>query len=261
MSDQNPVRVERKGAVQWITIDRPERRNALNEAVLAGIAEGIRGAMTDGAARAIVLTGAGEKAFCAGADLVQGAGSPLKLDPSRATQPMIELFRLIETCNLPLIARVNGHVLAGGMGLLCACDMAVAAESALFGTPEVKVGLFPMQVLSYMVRVIPRRKLMEMAITGEPFTAAEALEMGLVNYIVPAAELDAKLDWLLGRTLDKSPTAIRLGKNALHTLPDLTLQEAFAFTQASFGVMAATEDAQEGIRAFNEKRPPTWSGR
>ncbi len=263
MSDEaKAVRLETRGPVQWIIIDRPERRNAINRAVIAGISEGIAAAQADGGVRAIVLTGAGDKAFCAGADLKPGGrGSPFEIDPARPRNFVVDLFKQIEACGLPIVARVNGHALAGGLGLLCACDMAVAVEDARIGTPEVRVGLFPMMILTYMLRIVPRRKLLEMCITGEPFTAAEALDMGLVNYVVPAAELDAKLDWLLARMLDKSPTAIRLGKQAFHAMQDMSLHEAFEFAQIFIANMARTEDAAEGFAAFAEKRPPEWTGR
>ena len=225
MSEEaSTVRSERRGAVQWITIDREQRRNAINEAVIAGISDGLRAAMDDPEARAVVLTGAGEKAFCAGADLKPNtAGAAFEYDFSEPHHYVVDLFRLAESCPLPIVARVNGHVRAGGMGLLCMCDMAVSADTATFGTPESSIGIFPMMILPYMMQVIPKRKLLEMCITGEAFTAAEALEMGLVNYVVPAAELDAKTDWLLARIVDKSPTAIRLGKNAFHATQNMSL--------------------------------------
>jgi enoyl-CoA hydratase/carnithine racemase len=256
------VRVEKRGAVQWITIDRPARRNAINEAVIGAIGAGIDAAMADRDVLAIVLTGAGDQAFCAGADLKPGVeGAAFDVDFSRPTHYVIDLFKRMEACPLPILARVNGHVLAGGIGLLCACDMAIAADDARFGTPEARIGVFPMMILTYMLRVIPRRKLLEMCITAEQFTAAEALDMGLVNYVVPRAELDAKVDWLLARITDKSPTAIRLGKQAFHAMQDMSLPEAFEYAQVMLPVMASTQDAREGMRAFQEKRKPAWSGK
>jgi enoyl-CoA hydratase/carnithine racemase len=258
----DPVLLERRGVVQWITINRPERRNALNEAVVAGIASGMRAAMTDPACRAIVLTGTGDRAFCAGGDLNPTAeGAPFHVDPAQPRHYIAELFRLFETCDLPTVARVNGHALAGGLGLVCACDMAVASDAANFGTPESKIGLFPMTILPYMLRILPRRRLLELCITGESFSAADALEMGLVNYIAPVAELDAKLDWLLGRIIDKSPTAVRLGKYAFHAMQDMEIGQALAYAQLMLPSMAKTEDAREGFRAFAEKRPPDWPGK
>ncbi len=263
MSAATPaVKSERREAVHWITIDREERRNAINEAVISGISEGLRAAMGDRQTRAVVLTGAGERAFCAGADLSPGtAGAAFDYDFSDPHHYVVDLFRLAENCPLPIVARVNGHVRAGGMGLLCMCDMAVSADTATFGTPEAGIGIFPMMILPYMMQVIPKRKLLEMCITGEAFTAAEALEMGLVNYVVPPGELDEKTDWLLARIVDKSPTAIRLGKNAFHAAQNMSLHEALAFAEAYIRPMTMTEDAREGFRAFGEKRAPKWTGK
>ena len=255
------VLVERRGAVQWITINRPARRNAINEAVIAAIGRGIAEAMGEPAVRAIVLTGAGDQAFCAGADLKPNVeGAAFDVDFSRPRHYVIDLFKLMEECTLPIVARVNGHALAGGLGLLCACDMAIAADDARFGTPESRIGMFPMMILTYMLRIIPRRKLLEMCVTAEQFDAQAALDMGLLNYVVPRAELDAKVAWLLERIVDKSPTGVRLGKQALHAMQDMSLREAFEFAQVMVPVMASTGDAREGMKAFQEKRKPAWSG-
>ena len=159
------------------------------------------------------------------------------------------------------VARVNGAAMAGGLGLVCACDFAIAGDQVRFGVPETRIGLFPMMILPYMMRVIPRRKLMEMCITGELINAEEALAIGILNYVVPAAELDAKLDWLLGRICDKSPTAIRIGKQVFHAIEDMTLDQSFELTQVMLPVMAMSEDAKEGFAAFNQKRSPNWTGK
>ncbi len=250
------------GAVMRIEINRPERRNALNEDVCAGIAAGIATAESTPAVRLIVLTGSGEKAFCAGGDMKPAAdGAPFTMNPADPRHYVISLFRRMEQCGLPILARVNGHALAGGLGLVCACDMAIAASTATFGVPETRVGLFPMMILSYMMRIVPRRKLFEMTITGENFDATEALALGIVNYVVPPAELDAKLEWLVARIVDKSPTGIKLGKQAFRAIEDMPLDKAFEYTQLMLPIMAQTEDAREGMAAFNEKRPPRWPGR
>ena len=185
----NLVRTERRGAVSWLIIDREERRNALNEEVVHGITEGIRAAEAAGDVRVIVLTGAGDKVFCAGGDLKPSAeGNPFEVDPAQPRNPVIDLFKCMEQATLPIVARVNGHALGGGFGLVCACDMAVASETARLGTPEARLGLFPMMILPYMLRVVPRRRLLEMCMTAEPWTAQEAFELGIVNYIAPPAE-------------------------------------------------------------------------
>jgi enoyl-CoA hydratase/carnithine racemase len=254
------VLLEKRGAVQWITIAREERRNAMNDAVIAGIADGLSAAAADPEIRAVVLTGAGDQAFCAGADLSAGSGS-FKYDYSKVGVPFVGLMKQARDLTLPLIARVNGHAMAGGLGFLGMCDMAVAVDTARFGMPEVKVGVFPLQIMAVLQRLIPNRKLYEMALTGEPIGAAEALELGLVNYVVPASELDTKLSWLLARLLDKSPTAIRRGKYAMRQTESMSFDQAAAFMEAQIGALALTGDAAEGRRAFIEKRTPVWTGR
>ena len=256
-----PVLVERRGAVQWIIINREERRNALNEEVVRTIDRAISDAVAGSEVKAIVLTGAGDKAFCAGADLAKGTkGFAFAVDYSRPKHYIVDLFKRLQECTLPVIARVNGHVMAGGFGILCACDMAIAADDIRIGTTESKIGMTPMMILPYMMRILPPRKLQEMCITGEQFTAKDALDWGVVNYVVPRAELDAKLEWLLSRVIDKSPTAIRLGKQAYNATRDMGLREALEYAQAMVPVMSSTNDAKEGMDAFQEKRPPNFTG-
>ena len=162
---------------------------------------------------------------------------------------------------MPLIARVNGACMAGGMGLLAMCDMAVAAPEVVFGLPEVKVGVFPAQVLAVLQHLIPRRNLVEMCITGEPITAQQALAIGLINHVSDNAGLDAKLEWLLGRLLDKSPAAIRRGVYTMKKIENMAFEEAMSFTESQIALFTLTEDAKEGQKAFQEKRKPQWLGR
>ncbi len=243
-----------------ITITRPILRNAINDDVLAGISEGLRVASTTHGIRAVVLTGEGERAFCAGADLRPDSGI-FEFDFSQTTTSYARLLRQAVDCDLPLVARVNGACMAGGMGLLAMCDMAVAAEHALFGLPEVKIGMFPMQVASVLQQLLPRRKFQELCLTGEPISAQDALAMDLVNYVVPQDQLDAKVDWLVGRLVDKSPTAIRRGKHALRAIADMGFPQSIAFTEAQIGSLRMTKDAAEGLASFAQKRPPVWTGR
>jgi enoyl-CoA hydratase/carnithine racemase len=250
---------QKRGSAYWVTINRPDKRNAMNADVIAAIRAGWREAHGDPEVRAIVLSAVGDKAFCAGADLQPGKS--FVFDTSKPTVDYADLLREVQGATLPSIARVNGTCMAGGMGLLCMTDMAVAADHALFGLPEVKVGVFPMQVMSLLQLVAPRRKVREWVLSGEPFGAAEALGAGLVNHVVPAAELDAKVEWLLGRIVDKSPTAIRRGKYALRAIESMSFDQAIAFTESQIALLAMTEDAKEGLAAFNEKRKPGWTGR
>jgi enoyl-CoA hydratase/carnithine racemase len=251
------LRVEPRGPVLWLTIQREERRNAMSHGVLAGMAQAIDAAQADRELRAIVITGAGDKAFCAGADLQ--AAQAFTSDYSEPYGHLALLLRRAKASNLPLVARVNGACMAGGMGLLSMCDLAVAANHAVFGLPEVKVGVFPAQVLSVLQHLVPRRRLAEMCLTGEPLTAAQALEYGLVNYV--DNDVDAKLDWLLQRMLDKSPAAIRRGLYTMKKIETMAFEESMSFTESQIALFTLTEDAKEGQRAFQQKRKPQWTGR
>lgn len=256
------VRSERLGQALWLTIDREERRNALNEEVLDGLRAGVIAAAATADIRAVVITGTGDKAFCAGGDLKPNAeGDPFTVDPAERDSPVVKLFRAIIDCPLPVIARVNGHALAGGFGLVCACDFAVVADHARLGVPEARIGLFPMMILPFMLRTVPRRKLLELCVTGEPMNAAEALTAGIVNYVVPAASLDEKVSALIASIAASAPTAIAIGRRALATIDGLSLDAGLEYAQQVLPRLARTRDAREGFRAFNEKRPPVWPGR
>lgn len=246
--------------VMWITINRPELRNAINEEVISGISKGLTQATLLGDVRAVVLTGAGNRAFCAGADLRPGADI-FEFDFSMPRTDYADLLRQGVGMDIPLIARVNGACMAGGMGLLSMCDMAVASEEAKFGLPEVKVGMFPMQVAAVIQHQLPRRKFAEMCLTGEPLTAREALEIDLINYVVEAENLDSKVQWLIDRVTDKSPTAIRRGKHALRSIADMSFVQSIAYMEAQLGSLRQTKDAVEGLAAFIEKRQPVWTGK
>jgi enoyl-CoA hydratase/carnithine racemase len=192
------VQRARRGSALWLTIAREERRNALNAAVLDALRDGVLSVRADPEIRAVVITGAGERVFCAGGDLKPDAeGDPFRIDPAERDNPVVRLFQEIIDAPLPVIARVNGHALAGGFGLVCACDFAIVADHARLGTPEARVGLFPMMILPFMLRTVPRRKLLELCVTGEPISAADALAHGIVNHVVPLADLDAKIDALV----------------------------------------------------------------
>jgi enoyl-CoA hydratase/carnithine racemase len=260
MSENDSVLLQKKGSAFWITINRPDKRNALNAEVIAGIANGYRAAHADADVRVIVLTGVGDKAFCAGADL-QNSGAAFSMDFSRPNVDYADLLRLAQNATKPAIARVGGVCMAGGMGLLCMTDMAVAADHVIFGLPEVKVGVFPMQVMALLQRMAPPRIINEWALTGEPFDARAAQAAGLLNHVVPAAELDAKLEWLIARIIDKSPTAIRRGKYAMRAIASMSFDESIAYTESQIALLAMTEDAREGLKAFAEKRKPVWTGR
>ncbi len=248
--------LEQRGPVLWITINREARRNAVSHAVLAAMTEAIASTQGRREVRAIVITGAGEKAFCAGADLQ--AGKAFTTDYSEPAGHVAQLLRAAKASNVPLIARVNGACMAGGMGLLSMCDMAVSTSHAVFGLPEVKIGLFPAQVLAVLQHQIPRRVLAEMCLTGEPISSAQALAFNLVNYVDD--DVDAKLQWLLDRLLDKSPAAIRRGLYTMKKIEAMAFEESMSFTESQIALFTLTEDAKEGQTAFREKRKPSWTG-
>jgi enoyl-CoA hydratase/carnithine racemase len=248
--------VEQRDAVLWLTITREERRNAMSHGVLASMAHAIATAQERRDIRAIVVTGAGSKAFCAGADLQ--SAKAFTTDYSEPHGHLARLLRVAKASCVPLVARVNGACMAGGMGLMSMCDMAVASTHSVFGLPEVKVGVFPAQVLSVLQHLVPRRVLTEMCLTGEPLTSAQALQYGLVNYVDD--DVDAKLQWLLGRMLDKSPAAIRRGLYTMKKVEAMSFEESMAFTESQIALFTLTDDAKEGQKAFQEKRKPVWVG-
>jgi enoyl-CoA hydratase/carnithine racemase len=256
-SEKPEIRTERRGRALWIWIDREARRNALNKRVVAGIEAAVAQAESDPAIRAIVLTGAGRKAFCAGADLSGGTGTfILGLD-----DPMTDfgrLARVMRGTGIPTIARVNGDCVAGGMGLMALCDLAVVAGHARFGLPEAKVGVFPMQVLVFLRSMIGARAINELCLTGGFIDAARAREIGLVNYVVPFDDLDARTDAILEKLGAMSPVALRRGKYAIAAMENMAFSEALAFAEQLIAVTSLTGDATEGLAAFNERRKPRW---
>jgi enoyl-CoA hydratase/carnithine racemase len=246
----------REGNRLVLTIARPERRNALNAEVIAGLRQAIDGACADDSLRAVVLTGAGNEAFCAGADL---AGDSFDFDHATPTLAYADLLRSARALHVPLLARVNGACMAGGMGLLAMCDLAVTAPHASFGLPEAKVGVFPMQVLALLQSQVPQRFLTQLCLTGDPIDAQRAREIGLVNEV--ADDLDGVLERLLARVSGNSPTALRRGLYAMKAMRSMAFDEAIAFAEGQIGLLAMTQDAREGLAAFKEKRRPQWTGR
>ncbi len=258
--DYEVVKYEVAEGVATVTLDNPEKRNMLSAQMLIELVDAMKRVKADDEARAVVLTGAGDKAFCAGADLEPGRS--FSSDPDRPTTPgYADLLRVAAAATLPTVARVNGACLAGGMGLLAMVDLAVASDAATFGLPEVKVGLFPMQVLSLLQGLVAPRVLREWCLTGDPFDAATARAAGLVNEVVPAGELDARTAALAARLAERSPTALRRGKHALRVMAGLGFAEALAFAESEIALLSQSEDAREGIAAWRERRPPAWTGR
>ena len=253
-----PIRKEKRGQTLWIWIDREERRNAINKEVVSGIESAVAVAQADVSIQSIVLTGAGRKAFCAGADLTGGAQTfTLGLD-----QPMTDfgrLARVMRDLSVPVIGRINGDCVAGGMGLMSLCDLVVVADHARFGLPEAKVGVFPMQVLVFLRSMIGARHINELCLTGELIDAARAREIGIANYVVPFEELDSRVETLIARLAEMSPVALKRGKYAIAAMERMAFPEALAFAETLISVTALTRDATEGLAAFNERRKPRWT--
>jgi enoyl-CoA hydratase/carnithine racemase len=245
------ILVEEIGAVAKITLNQPAKRNPISPVVFGELLAALRATP----ANVIVLTGAGTT-FSAGADLAMAA-SPGAI----ATASLPELLVAMHELGKPIIAMINGPALAGGLGLAVACDLAIAADTATFGTTEIAVGLWPMMITAEIVRNVGRKQTLEMMLTGRKLAAAEALACGLVNRVVPAAELEAETMTLARSIAERSPAAIALGMRAFYRSQDLAHADALRFLEGELARVLALEDAREGIAAFFQKRKPEWKGR
>jgi enoyl-CoA hydratase/carnithine racemase len=255
--------VEDRGPVRWLVLDRPGRRNALSLRLLLELQAALAKAEADGAVRTICLSGAGDQAFCAGADLAAAVGDPGEgpLAAHDGRRAYAALLAALPRLGKPVVACVNGAALAGGLGLVCACDLAVAADDARFGTPEIEVGLFPYMALAPLARVVGRRAALELALTGRRIDAQEALRIGIVNRVVARAALSAAAQELCEELAAKSPAVLRLGKRAFYATEDLPYEAQLEALAAQLSVNAAADDAREGVAAFLEKRAPRFTGR
>jgi len=250
-----------RDGVATVTLNRPEQRNALSAQLLAELIDAIRRARDDDEVRAVVLTGAGEKAFCAGADLGGFAADVPLVAKHYGSDLFLEFFRLMPRLGKPSLCAANGHVLAGGMGLALSCDLVIARQGATFGTPEINVGAFPYMIMSIIYRNVPRKKVNEMILFGERLSAEEAVDFGLANKVVPAQEFDAAVaDWA-AKLASKSPVLMRLGHDAMYRQQDMALDDALEYLRSQLSLTFSTEDILEGVQAFFEKREPQWKGR
>jgi len=209
----------------------------------------------------VVLASSHEKVFSAGASLDQFAADVPLVHKHFGTDRFPRLFRTIMQLGKPSICAANGHVLAGALGVALACDLIVASEVATFGTPEINVGAFPFMIMALIYRNVPRKKTNELLLLGERLSAAEAREAGIVNKVVPAAELAAAVDEWATSLARKSPVLMKLGKDAMYRQLDMPFEDALDFLRGQLSVAFTTEDIQEGVRAFFEKREPRWTGR
>jgi enoyl-CoA hydratase len=252
------VLVEDRGHVRLVTIDRPERRNALDPETFVGLGRAFEEAEADDGVRVVVLSGAGDQAFCAGMDLkafAEGTG----FGDGAPTGPGTEVF--VERCYpKPIVAAVNGAAVGGGLGIMLACDLAVAAEHATFGLPEVKRGLVGAGSGSRAALRLPPAIALELILTGERIDAARALHFGLVNRVVPAAEVLPTAFALAEAIAANGPLAVRISKEIVFDARDLLGVDMKALRDKA-AIVTRSEDAQEGARAFAEKRPPVWTGR
>jgi enoyl-CoA hydratase len=259
--DYEVVKYEVAEGVATVTLNNPEKRNMLSGQMLTELVDAMKRARDDEEARAVVLTGAGDKAFCAGADLGGFAADVPLVAKHFATDLFLEFFRLMPRLGKPSLCAANGHVLAGGMGLALSCDLLIAKEGATFGTPEINVGAFPYMIMAIIYRNVPRKKVNEMMLLGERLSAEQAVEFGLANRVVPAGEFDAAVaDWA-GKLASKSPVLMRLGHDAMYRQQDMAVDDALEFLRAQLSLTFSTEDIVEGVSAFFEKREPQWKGR
>jgi enoyl-CoA hydratase/carnithine racemase len=248
--------------VATVTINRPERRNAMSWTVIRQLRAALARAGADDQIRVVVLTGAGDTAFCAGADLGGMAGHDEGfLATHEARGELAGLFRELWSLGKPTVARVQGWAMAGGMGLALACDLLVASDRARFGAPEVNVGLWPYMITVPLVRSMPPKKALELMLSGRVVDAAEADRLGFVTRVVAHDRLDEAVGELTATLASKPPAVVKLGLRAFYAVWDMAADDALAHLHAMLTITANTEDASEGISAFLEKRPPRWTGR
>ena len=249
-----------RGPVLRLHIDREAKRNALNGEVLSGMLAALRRVGgEDTEARVVLVTSAGEKVFCAGADLVQMAPDATGLEVHEARGLLREVLVAMRDCPVPVVASVHGLCLAGGVGLVMGCDVVLASEGAAFGLPEVDLGLWPFMVSALLGRHVSPKRAMEMMLSGRRVPAAEALEMGLLSRVV--ADLPGETEALVASLAAKPPVAVRLGKRAFTAALESTLEAGLDAMQAQLSLLNTTEDAAEGVGAFLQKRTPEWKGR
>jgi enoyl-CoA hydratase/carnithine racemase len=255
------IRYEVADGVATVTLDSPENRNALSNELLAELIDAFEAAREDAAVRCVVLASSHEKVFSAGGNLDQFAAEVPLVHKHFATERFPRLFTTIGRLGKPTICAAGGHVLAGGLGLVLACDLVVAKDTAAFGTPEINVGVFPFMIMALIYRNVPRKKTNEMLLLGERLSAQEALAAGIVNKVVPAEEFDAAVrDWAQ-KLASKSPVLMKLGKDAMYRALDMPFEDALEMLRQNLTIAFSTEDIQEGVKAFFEKREPEWTGR
>ena len=245
------------GNVALITINREQQRNAITPEAIELFLKYLDQAEEDDAVRAVLLTGAGDKAFCTGAQL----GDGMSEKGGRVFSNYADLLKRIAGFPKPTLARIKGYCLAGGMGFMLACDIVIASDDSKFGTPEVNVGLWPMMIGALIFRNVLKKKALEMIMLGERISAADALAMGLITRVVPAGDLEDEVDAVLKKLVAKSPIGMKIGKQAFSVAESMPLEDALDYLSAKLLEVASTKDAREGITAFIEKRTPQFKGK
>ena len=254
------IRVAHENAIARITLFNPERRNAIGPQMVNELLWALSDAAEDSAIRVVVITGEG-KAFCAGGDFAQMTGASADQVELPHKGDYADLMLAMTRFEKPIVSRVNGPAMGGGLGIVAASHFAIAQSDARLGTPEVDVGLFPFMIAAVLARIVPRRALVEMMLRGQKLEAAEAQRIGIVTRVVSPENLDGEIDALCTDLAARSPTAIRLGLRAFAAQDDLALQDALPLLRNALGEALGTEDAREGLTAFLQKRKPNWTGK
>src|SRR6266566_4830322 len=255
------VLLEVDGAIATVTLNRPEQRNPLSSSMIRELRLALDWCKHEAAVSVVVLTGAGDRAFCAGADLASFGGEQSPLELHHGRHALAELFMEMNELGKPIVGRINGHALAGGFGLACACDLVVAVESATFGTPEINVGVWPMMIQAIICRKLPMNVVLEMVMLGERWTAQQLQQHGLVNRVVAQQELDEATAELTGKLGEKSSAIMRLGRDSFYRQQDMDYKAALEYLHSQVTLVTLTEDSAEGRKAFFEKRKPRFTGR
>ena len=255
MVEYATILVDDTGPVARVTLNRPDKRNPISPTTCGELATALAALRERDEVRVVVLTGAGA-VFSAGGDL-----SAIQAPPAGRSASLVDLLLAMHDLGKPIIAMVNGPALAGGLGLMVACDLVVAADTASFGTTEIAVGLWPMMITAEITRSVGRKLTLEMMLTGRKLDAREALAAGLVNRVVPAAELEAATAQLAGEIAERSPAAIALGLRAFYRTQDMAMEPQLRHLEGELGRVLGLEDAAEGIAAFLARRKPVWKGK
>jgi enoyl-CoA hydratase len=255
------LRYDVADGVATVALNQPDTRNALSDALLTDLLAALEAARDDGDVRCVVLTSTHEKVFSSGGNLAGFAAEVPLVHKHFATERFVRIFSLLGELGKPSICAANGHVLAGALGLALACDLVIAKDGARFGTPEINVGVFPFMIMALIYRNVGRKKTNELLLLGEQISAQDAERIGIVNKVASAEEFDAAVaDWA-AKLAAKSPVLMKLGKDAIFRQQDMAFEDALDFLRAQLTIAFSTEDIQEGVKAFFEKREPRWTGR